>query len=47
MSKREPRLSIEDILDCSIKIISYTKDLSYEEYIKTAKLLMQLSEISK
>lgn len=33
MSKRQPRLLIEDIIDSGEKILSYTRKLTYEQFI--------------
>jgi uncharacterized protein with HEPN domain len=33
MSKRQPLLLIEDIIDSGNKILEYTRDLSFEEFI--------------
>ncbi len=41
MSKRESRLLIEDILDSGHKILDYTKGLSFEEFLRDSKQLMQ------
>ncbi|MEJ7626681.1 MAG: DUF86 domain-containing protein [Ferruginibacter sp.] len=39
MSKREPSLLIEDILESAIKILNYTADLSFEEFTKDGKTI--------
>ena len=47
MSKREPNLLVEDIIDSGKKILEYTSNLSFEDFTKDGKPLTQLSEISK
>jgi len=37
MSKRDPKLLIEDILDSAHKILDYTKDLSFEAFTGDSK----------
>ena len=37
MSKREPKLLIEDIISSGIKILEYTSNLSFEEFIEDSK----------
>lgn len=37
MSKREPTLLVEDIIDSAIKILEYTDNLSFEEFINDSK----------
>jgi uncharacterized protein with HEPN domain len=39
MSKREPHLLIEDIIDSGNKILEYTKDLSFEQFITDNKTI--------
>lgn len=39
MSKREPKLLVEDIIDSANKIIEYTQDLSFEEFTKDGKTI--------
>ncbi len=39
MSKRAPNLLVEDILDSANKILDYTKDLSFQEFIKDGKTI--------
>ncbi len=39
MSKRQPQLLIEDILDSGYKILDYTKDLSFDKFIKENKII--------
>lgn len=39
MSKRDSMLLIEDILESSNKIIEYTKDLSFEQFISDNKTI--------
>ena len=39
MSKRSVKLLIEDILTSAQKIISYTKDLSFEHFTNDSKTL--------
>jgi uncharacterized protein with HEPN domain len=34
MSKRQASLLIEDMFECSNKILTYTKDLTFDEFIK-------------
>ena len=34
MSKRTPNLLLEDIVDSGAKILEYTKDLSFEDFLK-------------
>lgn len=42
MSKRTTDLLIEDIIDSDSKILDYTNSLSFEDSLKTVKLLMRL-----
>jgi len=37
MSKREPTLLVEVIIDSANKIIEYTRNLSFEEFTKDSK----------
>lgn len=37
MSKRSPNLLIGDILDSAYKILEYTKDLSFENFLSDSK----------
>src|ERR1041385_2999011 len=37
MSKRTPNLLIEDIIDSGSKILDYTKNLSFEDFLKDSK----------
>jgi uncharacterized protein with HEPN domain len=39
MSKREPILLIEDIIDSGNKILDYTYDLSFEDFTKDSKTI--------
>jgi len=39
MSKRQPQLLLEDILDSAEKIITYTEDLNYDEFIADSKTI--------
>jgi uncharacterized protein with HEPN domain len=39
MSKRSPELLVEDILESCDKIVDYTKDISFEEFIADAKTI--------
>ncbi len=39
MSKRSPDLLVADILDSAHKILDYTKDLSFENFITDSKTL--------
>ena len=39
MSKRDPHLLINDILDSCIKILQYTNDMSFEEFLKDSKTI--------
>jgi uncharacterized protein with HEPN domain len=39
MSKREPALLVEDIIDSAEKILEYTHNLSFEEFIKDGKTI--------
>ena len=39
MSKRTPELLIQDILDSCNKIIAYTKDMKYDDFIKDSKTI--------
>ena len=39
MSKRTPKLLLEDILDSGQKILEYTKDLTFEEFQKDNKTI--------
>ena len=39
MSKREPSLLIEDIIDSAQKILEYTHNLSFEEFTKDSKTI--------
>ena len=36
MSKRQPSLLIEDMIESSNKILTYTKDLSFDEFINNS-----------
>jgi uncharacterized protein with HEPN domain len=37
MSKRAPKLLVEDILESAYKILHYTKDLNFEQFISDSK----------
>ncbi len=39
MSKRVPSLLVEDIIDSSNKILDYTRNLSFEEFIQDGKTI--------
>ncbi len=39
MSKRDPQLLIEDIIDSGNKILDYSKGLSFEEFINDSKTI--------
>jgi len=39
MSKREPSFLVEDIIESACKILSYTENLSYEEFTKDSKTI--------
>ena len=39
MSKREPKLLVEDIIDSAIKILEYTHNLSFEEFTNYSKTI--------
>ena len=39
MSKREPLLLIEDIIDSGNKILSYTNNFSFEDFTKDGKTI--------
>jgi uncharacterized protein with HEPN domain len=39
MSKREPTLLVEDIIDSANKILEYTHTLSFEEFINDSKTI--------
>jgi uncharacterized protein with HEPN domain len=39
MSKREPELLVEDIIDSAEKILEYTHNLSFEEFTKDGKTI--------
>ena len=39
MSKREPLLLIEDIIDSGNKILNYTNNLSFEDFTKDSKTI--------
>lgn len=39
MSKREPSLLIEDIIESASKILSYTENLSFEGFTKDSKTI--------
>lgn len=39
MSKRNPELLVEDILESAQKILDYTKKLSFEEFIRDSKTI--------
>lgn len=41
MSRREPYLLVEDIIDSANKILDYTANLSFEDFTKDGKRLMQ------
>jgi uncharacterized protein with HEPN domain len=37
MSKRSPRIILEDIIECIGKILTYTNGMTYEEFLKDSK----------
>jgi uncharacterized protein with HEPN domain len=37
MSRRDPKLLVEDILESSNKILDYTKGLSFDEFTRDSK----------
>ncbi len=39
MSKREPNLLVEDIIDSGKKILEYTNNLSFEDFTKDGKTI--------
>jgi uncharacterized protein with HEPN domain len=39
MSKRDPHLLIEDIIDSGNKILEYTKNLTYDEFVMDNKTI--------
>lgn len=39
MSKREPSLLIEDMIESANKILNYTQNLTYEEFVKDSKTI--------
>lgn len=39
MSKREPNLLVEDIIESGKKILEYTSNLSFEDFIKDEKTI--------
>jgi uncharacterized protein with HEPN domain len=39
MSKREPNLLVEDIIDSGKKILQYTSNLSFEDFTKDGKTI--------
>ena len=39
MSKREPILLVEDIIGSAVKILDYTKNLSFEEFTNDSKTI--------
>jgi uncharacterized protein with HEPN domain len=39
MSEREPKLLLQDILDSAQKIIAYTDNITYEEFIADSKTI--------
>ncbi len=39
MSKREPSLLVEDIIESADKILSYTENLSFEEFTSDSKTI--------
>jgi uncharacterized protein with HEPN domain len=39
MSKREPQLLIEDIIESGNKILEYTRDLTFDEFANDAKTI--------
>ena len=39
MSKREPKLLVEDILESCNKILAYTHDMSFEEFTSDSKTI--------
>jgi uncharacterized protein with HEPN domain len=39
MSKRQPRLLIEDIIDSGNKILAYTQNLTFDEFIADSKTI--------
>lgn len=39
MSRREPKLLVSDIIEAGTKIISYTENLSFEEFVGDDKTI--------
>ena len=39
MSKRTPELLIQDILDSCHKIMAYTQDMNYDDFVKDSKTI--------
>jgi len=39
MSKREPTLLFEDILECAEKILLYTEDYTFEQFLQDGKTM--------
>lgn len=39
MSKRNPTLLIGDIVECGEKILFYTKDISFEQFISDSMIV--------
>ena len=37
MSKREPKLLVEDIIDSGLKILDYTKGISFDQFVDDSK----------
>lgn len=47
MSKRQPGLLIEDILESGNKILAYTQNLTFDAFIADSKTVDAVFEISK
>lgn len=47
MSERKPELLLQDILESASKILEYTKNLSFDQFVSDSKQLMPLSGILK
>lgn len=39
MSKREPKLLFEDILECAEKILRYTDDVTFEQFMQDERTM--------
>ena len=47
MSKREPKLLIEDILESAHKILNYTEQITFDQFIQDSKTVDAVIRILK